>query len=106
MAQESRPTPQSAIRNPQSNMGQLLHYRPWRGQFHGTGMSIWPIARIALWMILRRKLFWALYALGLLIFFMFFFGQYLLAWAESQAAGESVRIGMLEAEPARFTHLL
>jgi ABC-type transport system involved in multi-copper enzyme maturation permease subunit len=87
-------------------MGQLLHYRPWRGQFHGTGMSIWPIARVALWMILRRKLFWALYALGLLIFFMFFFGQYLLAWAESQAAGESVRIGMLEAEPARFTHLL
>jgi len=37
-------------------------------------------------MMFRRKLFWALYALGLLMFFMFFFGQYLLACAETQPA--------------------
>ena len=49
-------------------------------------MSLWPIARVALAMMFRRKLFWVLYAFGLLIFLMFFFGQYLLAWAETQAA--------------------
>jgi ABC-2 type transport system permease protein len=68
----------------------LLHYRPWRGEFRGPGSSVWPIARVALGMIFRRKLFWVLYAFGLLFFFMFFFGQYLLAWTESQAAAQSV----------------
>ena len=65
----------------------LLHYRPWRGRFHGSALSIWPIARVSLRMMFRRKLFWVLYALGMLFFFMFFFGQYLLAWTESQAGG-------------------
>jgi ABC-type transport system involved in multi-copper enzyme maturation permease subunit len=84
----------------------LLHYRPWRGQFYGAGRSVWPIARIALWMIFRRKLFWVLYAFALLIFFMFFFGQYLLAWAETQTAEQSVRVGMIRTEPGRLIHLL
>jgi ABC-2 type transport system permease protein len=43
-------------------------------------------------MMFRRKLFWVLYGLGLLFFFMFFFGQYLLAWTESQAGGESISV--------------
>jgi len=77
----------------------LLHYRPWRGRFHGTGMSVWPIARIALWMIVRRKIFWGLYAMGLLIFFMFFFGQYLLAWAQTQISEETIRVGLRRVEP-------
>lgn len=70
----------------------LLHYRPWRGRFHGSAHSVWPIARTSLRTMFRRKLFWALYALGLLFFLMFFFGQYLLAWTESQTAGESITI--------------
>lgn len=70
----------------------LLHYRPWRGAFHNPALSIWPIARISLRMMFRRKLFWVLYGLGLLFFFMFFFGQYLLAWTESQAGGESISV--------------
>ena len=69
----------------------LLHYRPWRGQLHGSLGTVWPIARISLWMILRRKLFWALYALALFVFLMFFFGQYLLAWAETQIGETSAR---------------
>jgi ABC-type transport system involved in multi-copper enzyme maturation permease subunit len=81
----------------------LLQYREWRGTFQKPIWSVWPIARIALTMILRRKLFWALYALGLLIFFMYFFGQYMLAWAESQAAEQTVRVGMIRADP---THLI
>jgi ABC-2 type transport system permease protein len=84
----------------------LLHYRPWRGEFQSSTWTIWPIARVSLWMIFRRKIFWALYALGLLIFFMFFFGQYLLAWAESQTAEQSVRIGLVRADPNRLIQLL
>jgi ABC-2 type transport system permease protein len=66
---------------------ELLHYRPWRGTFAGPTASVWPIARVALWMMFRRKVFWGLYALGLMMFLLFFFGQYLLAWAEAQASG-------------------
>jgi ABC-type transport system involved in multi-copper enzyme maturation permease subunit len=84
----------------------LLHYRSWRGQFRGAIFSIWPIARISLWMIFRRKIFWGLYALGLLIFFMFFFGQYLLAWAETQAAEDTVRVGVVRAEPGKLIQVL
>jgi ABC-2 type transport system permease protein len=84
----------------------LLHYRPWRGQFRAAPLSVWPVARTALSMIFRRKLFWVLYAFGLLIFFMFFFGQYLLAWAVSQLAEQTVRVGIVRAEPERLVHLL
>jgi ABC-type transport system involved in multi-copper enzyme maturation permease subunit len=62
----------------------LLHYRPWRGSLHAPRWSVWPIARIGLAVMLRRKIFWGLYALGLVFFCMFFFGQYLLAYAETQ----------------------
>jgi ABC-type transport system involved in multi-copper enzyme maturation permease subunit len=72
----------------------LLHYRPWRGQFRSAGASVWPIARVALTLIVRRKLFWTLYALALLFFLMFFFGQYLLAWAESQIGEETTNVGL------------
>jgi ABC-2 type transport system permease protein len=84
----------------------LLHYRAWRGHFHSAIFTIWPIARVSLWMIIRRKLFWGLYGLGLLIFFMFFFGQYLLAWAETQAAEETVRVGVVRAEPGKLIQVL
>ncbi len=75
-----------------SQAPELLFYRPWRGDFRPPVASIWPIARTALGLMLRRKLFWALYALGLFNFLMFFFGQYLLAYANAQA-GEPSRPG-------------
>jgi hypothetical protein len=62
----------------------LLYYRPWRGHFRPVGLSIWPIARVALRTLFGRKLFWVFYAWGLLIFLMFFFGQFLLDWALTQ----------------------
>ena len=77
----------------------LLHYRPWRGQLHGAMGTVWPIARVSLWMILRRKLFWALYALALFVFLMFFFGQYLLAWAETQVGEATVMVGPMRTKP-------
>jgi ABC-2 type transport system permease protein len=63
---------------------QLLHYRPWQGTFRPPLFSVWPIARTALGLLLRRKLFWGLYGLGLFVFLLFFFGQYLAAFADVQ----------------------
>jgi ABC-type transport system involved in multi-copper enzyme maturation permease subunit len=77
----------------------LLHYRPWRGRFQEPVWTIWPIARIALWMIFRRRVFWFLYGLGLLIFMMFFFGQYLLSWARTQMTEDTVRVGFVPLNP-------
>ncbi len=61
----------------------LLHYRPWQGSFHSPWHSVWPIARTALVLMLRRRLFWVLYGLGMFFFLLFFFGQYLAAFAEA-----------------------
>ncbi len=70
----------------------LLHYRPWRGDFRGPVWGVWPIARTALGMLLRRRLFWFLYASGLLIFLMFFFGTLLLDWAQTQLTNMPFKI--------------
>ncbi len=84
----------------------LLHYRPWQGHFRQPLWSVWPIARVALGMIFRRKLFWVMYALGLMIFLLFFFGQYLLAWAETQMGEGSVPVLGVREDPRRLVHLL
>jgi ABC-type transport system involved in multi-copper enzyme maturation permease subunit len=73
----------------------LLHYRPWHGPFHAPAAGVWPIARIALVMMFRRRLFWALFALGMLMFLLFFFGLYLLVWLETQTGETEVRAGLL-----------
>jgi hypothetical protein len=84
----------------------LLRYRPWRGEFQSPHHSLRPILRISLWMIFRRKLFWVLYGFALLIFLMFFFGQYLLAWAEAQTAEATVTIGVVRTDPNQFVGFL
>jgi ABC-2 type transport system permease protein len=66
------------------NMPSLLHYRSWQGDFHSPWWTVWPITRVSLGILLRRWLFWPLYGNALLLFLMFFFGTFLLAWAESQ----------------------
>jgi ABC-2 type transport system permease protein len=86
--------------------GSLLYYRPWRGNYLSATWSIWPIARVSLWMMFRRKIFWVLYAFALLIFLMFFFGQYMLAWAESQSGEQLVRVGLIRTKPAEMIGLL
>ena len=74
---------------------ELLHYRPWRGTLRGGVRSAWPIARTALGLMFRQRLFWALYALALMVFLLFFFGQYLMAWAQTQLGEADVRVGGL-----------
>jgi ABC-type transport system involved in multi-copper enzyme maturation permease subunit len=78
---------------------ELLYYRPWRGTFRRPSAAVWPVARVALAMMLRRRLFWGVYGLGLLIFAMFFFGQYLLAWAEGQIAESEVPVAGARVNP-------
>jgi hypothetical protein len=83
----------------------LLHYRAWQGHFRRPVMSAWPIARVALGMLFRRWLFWVLYAAGLLIFLMFFFGAYLLDWAETQLANTPIQVGNFKTEPDRMVRI-
>ncbi|HEY1378121.1 MAG TPA: hypothetical protein VGF55_15070, partial [Gemmataceae bacterium] len=77
----------------------LLHYRPYRGRLGGPAGAVWAVARTGLRTILRRKLFWGLYALGLMMFLLFFFGQYLMAWAASQLGEDRVPVMGLKADP-------
>jgi hypothetical protein len=71
----------------------LLYYRAWQGQFRRPLWSVWPIARVALGILLRRRLFWVLYAFTMLLFLMFFFGFYLFAWAESRPDLAKFQVG-------------
>lgn len=71
----------------------LLTYRPWTGNFAGPWRGTLAITRLGLAGLVRRKLLWVLFTFCLLIFFSFFFGQYLLVWASSLVAEENVRAG-------------
>src|SRR5262245_47278870 len=75
---------------------QLLHYRSWQGTPRSPFFSIWPIARVALATLFKRRLFWVLYGFGLLLFLMFFFGSFLLDWIEAQVTGGSVQIAAVD----------
>jgi ABC-2 type transport system permease protein len=81
---------------------ELLHYRTWEGRFRHPLWSAWPIARTSLRMLLRRKMFWGLYFAALLIFLMFFFGGYLLSWAETQIPSGPIQWGNIQAQPDRI----
>ncbi len=85
---------------------QLLHYRAWQGTFRRPVWAVWPIARVALGMLLRRRLFWVLYGFALLLFLMFFFGSFLLDWAETQVAAAPIQIGRLKTDPERAVRFL
>jgi ABC-type transport system involved in multi-copper enzyme maturation permease subunit len=84
----------------------LLHYRPWRGEFRAPSASVWPIARVCLAIMFRRKLFWGLYALGLCIFLLYFFGQFLLAFLVDQLSESSVPILGMSADPAKLVDVI
>lgn len=84
---------------------ELLHYRPWRGEFRMPSASVWPIARVGLSIMFRRKLFWALYVLGLSIFLLYFFGQFLLAWASDQLSESQVGVMGFGVDPQKLVDL-
>lgn len=70
-------------------------------------LRAWPIARVSLVLILRRKLFWFLYALALTAFLLFFFGQYLMSWASTQLGDTNIRVGNFgRANPADLVRVI
>ncbi len=72
---------------------QLLRYRAWRGDLLGPWHGVWAIARACLRLVFRRRLFWTLYALSMLIFLFYFFGQYLQIFLEQKLGEENLRLG-------------
>jgi ABC-2 type transport system permease protein len=84
----------------------LLHYRAWQGKYRRPLWSVWPIARVALGVLLRRKLFWVLYAFTMLLFLMFFFGFYLFTWAESRPELARIQIGKANPSQKQVTDFI
>ncbi|MFO0808292.1 MAG: hypothetical protein U0746_06690 [Gemmataceae bacterium] len=79
---------------------ELLSYRAYRGLSRGPASAVWAIARSGLVGILRRKLFWGLFAAAVMIFLFFFFSLYLMSWVESQAGEQSVPFMGGQVKPA------
>jgi ABC-type transport system involved in multi-copper enzyme maturation permease subunit len=83
-------------------MPTLLHYRSWQGTFHSSWWTIWPIARLSLKMVLRRIMFWVLDGFASFLFLMFFFGNFLLAWAQARVEVSAPQIGQIGGNPERM----
>jgi hypothetical protein len=84
----------------------MLQYAPLIVDGGRRHSAIWPVARAAVALSMRRRLSWILYGLSLVVFLMFFFGQYLLSWAQGQTAETTIRIGFIRTEPARLIGIL
>ena len=84
----------------------LLRYRPWRGELRGPVSGATAMARVGLRMMARRKLFWGLYALALMVFFFFFYGQYLVVWITQQTAEQTVFFGDIPVKLDNLTKFL
>ena len=70
----------------------MLRYRPWRGELNPPVYGAVAMARLSVRLLARRKLFWLLYALAGMVFFFFFYGQYLVVWIKLQTEGQSVPV--------------
>jgi ABC-type transport system involved in multi-copper enzyme maturation permease subunit len=84
----------------------LLRYRPWRGDLRGPTSGSLAMARVALRLMARRKLFWGLYALAALVFFFFFYGQYLVVWIQIQTANQTVTFAGVPVKAGDLTKFL
>lgn len=84
----------------------LLRYRPWRGTFRPPAFASLALARSGLRQMARRKLFWALYALAALVFFFFFYGQYMVVWIKLQTEDKTVTFAGLPVKAGEVTKFL
>ena len=84
----------------------LLRYRPWRGEFLPPAYASLALARVGLRQMARRKLFWVLYALAALVFFFFFYGQYLVVWIQLQTASQTVTFAGVPVKAGDLTRFL
>lgn len=51
---------------------ELAGYRRWEGRLRPPGLACWPIVRTSVKLVLSRKIFWFLFAVGLLVFLRLF----------------------------------
>jgi ABC-2 type transport system permease protein len=56
--------------------------------------------------MIRRRLLWGLFALGLLVFFFFFYAQYLVVWITQQLSTETVRFAGIPVKVGDLTKFL
>ena len=84
----------------------LLRYRPWRGTLRGPLWGALAMGRVGLRLMARRKLFWGLYGLALMIFFFFFYGQYLVIWIQQQTATQMISFGAFRIPASELTKFL
>lgn len=84
----------------------LLRHRAWRGTLHGPMWASLALARASLTILFRRRLYWGLFALSLMVFFFFFYGQYLVFWITTQFGGESVPIAAFKVSVKDLTRFL
>jgi ABC-type transport system involved in multi-copper enzyme maturation permease subunit len=90
----------------QTHTDSLLRYRPWRGTLHGPLAASWAMARTSFRLLVRRKLFWGLFGLAALIFFFFFYGQYLVVWITLQTSNQTVSLVGLPVKVGDLTKFL
>lgn len=84
----------------------LLRYRPWRGKPRGPLFASLAMARVSVRLMVRRRLLWGLFALGLLVFLFFFYAQYLVVWITGQFSTETVRFAGVPVSAGNVTKLL
>jgi ABC-type transport system involved in multi-copper enzyme maturation permease subunit len=84
----------------------LLRYRPWRGTPRAPIFASLAMARVSLRLLLRRRLLWGLFALGLLVFFFFFYAQYLVVWITTQLSNDTVRFAGIPVRVGDLTKFL
>jgi ABC-type transport system involved in multi-copper enzyme maturation permease subunit len=84
----------------------LLRYRPYRGSLRGPLAGSLAMARASLKLMFRRWLYWGLFALSALVFFFFFYGQYLVVWITTQFGEDSVPIAGMKVPMKDFTKFL
>ena len=89
-----------------SHTDALLRYRPWRGEMHDPAWAAVAMARMSLRLMFRRRLYWGLFGLSMLVFFFFFYGQYLVVWITTQVADGSVPLGGVRVPLKDFTKFL
>lgn len=84
----------------------LLRYRPWRGTPRGPLFAAAALARVSFKLLVRRRLLWGLFGLGLIVFFFFFYAQYLVVWITNQLSTETVRFAGIPVSANNLTKFL
>jgi len=84
----------------------LLRYRGWKGTPRGPLYAAVAMARASLKLLARKWLVWGLAALGLLVFFTFFYAQYLAVYVTTMLETDTVRFAGVPVSARNLTRVL